>query len=354
MDGEWRALAHGESLLDLGRFAEAAQRFGDVLAHDPDSVPALIGLGLALSAQGRHRDAEDAVRRAVSCEPDNVAAHHALTDVLCGAADPEAALESAERALGLGTASWVSHYNKSRALLRFGPDRAWEALASARIAVQLAPHAADAHNVLGLCLGRLRKNSQAESAFRHALSLNPEHEHAQQNLASLQLDIFELGTAVETLTRGLASSPQNQDMQHELGRAADRVLGFEATGVALVTLGVGGYLLLDENAYILRLFWGVATLILVVPQLARAYETWPAGTWRRLLPWRAPHRPWNWASWLMNVLSALVLFAPHPVALVAWWVLASFAGALTLLFIIGIAVGGPLEEPEASGDSTRS
>jgi tetratricopeptide (TPR) repeat protein len=346
VDGDWRLLAHGETLLELGRAPEAEQRFGSVLAHDPDSVPALIGLGRALSAQGQHRDAEDAVRRAVSCEPDNVAAYHALTDVLCDADAREDALHAAERALELAPDAWVSHYNRARALLRCGPERAWDALASAERAVQLAPHSAHTHNVLGLCLGRLQRNSQAEEAFRHALSLDPEHANAQQNLASLQLDLFELGTAVDTLARGLASSPQARGMHHELGRAADRVLGLEATCVSLITLGVGGYLLLGEDAYFIRILWGAATLITVGQQLARAFETWPPGTRGRLLPWRAPARPWNWASWAMNVLSATILFAPYAVALTAWWVLASFFSALTLLMVVGIAVGAPPKPPE--------
>jgi tetratricopeptide (TPR) repeat protein len=38
---------HGQTALSEGRYQEAAARFGDVLAKDPDRVDALVGLGLA-------------------------------------------------------------------------------------------------------------------------------------------------------------------------------------------------------------------------------------------------------------------------------------------------------------------
>ena len=74
MDGgraDWQAVAHAETLLDLRRDAEAEQRFRDVLAGDPTSGRALLGLARALNRQDRHAEAEAAVRSALALDPEN-------------------------------------------------------------------------------------------------------------------------------------------------------------------------------------------------------------------------------------------------------------------------------------------
>ena len=59
----------GRKALRQGRYADAATRFEEVLAKDPDRLDALVGLGIAKYRAGSFDEAIDALGRAVAREP---------------------------------------------------------------------------------------------------------------------------------------------------------------------------------------------------------------------------------------------------------------------------------------------
>src|SRR5688572_14432992 len=68
-------LERAGSLAETGAHADAAEAFAAVVALRPDSVPALVGLGNALAAQGKFEAAEKELRRAEKLAPDDAAVH---------------------------------------------------------------------------------------------------------------------------------------------------------------------------------------------------------------------------------------------------------------------------------------
>jgi tetratricopeptide (TPR) repeat protein len=67
-----------ESLLRLGKPKEAQAGFEVVLAENAKSVPAMIGFGRSLDAQGAYEKAEDALRAAVKRDKKSAYAHRVL------------------------------------------------------------------------------------------------------------------------------------------------------------------------------------------------------------------------------------------------------------------------------------
>lgn len=314
MDGggaDWRALARAEQLLDLRRDAEAEQRLRDVLAGDPQCVPALLGLGRALNRQDRHDEAESAVRSALTLDPEHAGGHQVLVDILCDRRDGPAAVAAAERARALAPHDFTSHYQHARALLCLRRPRVRDAYESALRSVDLAPHSADAHNLVGLCLDALGHHDQAQAAFRNALAIDPVHTLAQNNLAATEMDRGRLGRAAGMLRSAVGNDPQEKRLHDNLDTVllllGRRVL-WSLLGAALVL----GTMLATGAPWWARALAGaayVAVLALLVhrvrAQLPSGVRRWGRGIWGR-------------TRWTGRYLVALLLFLSVGVLLLAF------------------------------------
>ncbi len=334
MDGDWQAIARAETLLDLRRDAEAEQRFRDVLVRDPESVPALLGLGRALNRQDRHDEAERAVRSALALAPEHAGCHQVLVDILCDRKDGESAVAAARTSLRLAPHDFTSHYQYSRALLSLRRPRIRDAYEAALRAVDLAPHSPDAHNLVGLCLDGLGNHDAARQAFRNALAIDPLHTLAQNNLAASEMDRGRLGRAAGLLRSAVGNDPQEKRVHDNLDAVllllGRRVL-WSLLGAALVL----GVLLATEAPWWSRALSGAAYVGVVAwllhrvrSQLPRGVGQWGRGIWRRT---RWQGRYLMGLLLLLTVGVLLLAFAPYSVAVAAGIVL---AGALRVIGII--------------------
>jgi Flp pilus assembly protein TadD len=335
--GDWQAIAHAEQLLDLRRDGEAEQRFRDVLVSDPESVPALLGLGRALNRQDRHEEAERVVRSALALAPEHSGGHQVLVDVLCDRRDGAAAVTAAQTALRLAPHDFTSHYQYSRALLSLRRPRIRDAYEAALRAVDLAPHSPDAHNLVGLCLDALGNHDAAQQAFRNALALDPLHTLAQNNLAGSEMDRGRLGRAAGMLRAAVGNDPQEKRVHDNLDTVllllGRRVL-WSLFGAALVL----GVLLGLEAPWWSRALGGAAYVGFVAwlvqrvrSQLPRGVGRWGRGIWRRTR-WQG-----KYLIGLLTVLTVGVLllaFAPYAVAVATGIAL---GGSLQVLGVVCVA-----------------
>lgn len=338
MTADWQALAHAETLLDLRRDAEAEQRFRDVLAANPESVPALLGLGRALNRQDRHEEAERVVRSALALAPEDEGGYHLLTDILCDRRDGDAAVTAAGRALQLAPHDVTSHYQYARALLCVRRPRVRDAYDAAVRAVNLAPHSPDAHNLVGLCLDALGNHDGAQAAFRNALAIDPHHTLAQNNLAASEIDRGRLGSAAGLLRSAVGNDPQEERLRQNLDvvllRLGRRVV-WSLLGAAIVL----GLLLATEAPWWARAlggatYAGVLALLVhqVRAQLPRGVSRWGRGIWRRAT-WQGKYLIGLLA--LLSVGVLLLALAPYPVAAAAGIALASILRVLGIVCVIG-------------------
>jgi Flp pilus assembly protein TadD len=335
---DWRALAHAEQLLDLRRDAEAEQRFRDVLASDPQSVRALLGLGRALNRQDRHGEAEQAVRSALALDPEHAGGYQVLVDILCDRRDGPAAVVAAETALALAPHDFTSHYQHARALLSQRRPRVRDAYEAALRAVDLAPHSPDAHNLVGLCLDSLGYHDQAQAAFRNALAIDPLHTLAQNNLAATEMDRGRLGRAAGMLRSAVGNDPQEKRLHENLDAVllllGRRVLWslFGAAVVLGIMLATGApwwARALAGTAYV-----GAVALLVhrVRAQLPTGVSQWGRGIWGRT---RWTGRYLMVLLLFLSVGVLLLAFAPYAVATAAGLALASSLQVLGFVCVLG-------------------
>jgi Flp pilus assembly protein TadD len=338
VDGDWRTIAHAEQLLDLRRYAEAEQRFRDVVATQPESVDGLLGLARALHAQDRDDEAEAAARSAVALDPERGGSYHVLVDILCAGDDPAPAVRAAERALALEPHDYLSHYQLARARLIGRRPEVYRAYGSALRAVELAPHSASTHNLVGVCLDRLGDAPAAEQAFRNALAIDPHHTLAQTNLAASDLESGKLGRAARRLRSAVGADPQEKRTRDHLDLVLV-VLGRRVMWSLLVAAIVMGALLVNEAPWWSRALAGTAyaavlSLVVrgVVRELPRGVGRWGRGLFGRV-DWRA-----KYLIGLLALLSGAVLlmaYAPYEVAAGAGIVLVAILRTLGLICIVG-------------------
>lgn len=191
------------------RPAEAAAELTRLIAIEP-RPEAQYQLGVIAWQQGQLDRATDALRAAIAAKPDYADAHYTLGAVLKANGDPTAAAASLRRAIALTPSSSGAHYVLAQVLRQTGddPGARTELAESERLRQQFeAEHEASvltflgiqkltagdptaaanyfkqatatfepyapAHYQLGLALQRLKRPTEAHTAFARARQLNP-------------------------------------------------------------------------------------------------------------------------------------------------------------------------------------
>ena len=234
------ALGRARTLAAGGEWSRAADSYRELLAEDPASAEALLGLGAAELAQRRPRQALDWLERAAHAAPSNpsVLAQLGLAQRQSGL--PAQAIVSYERALELQpdcASVWVNLGRTRRELgqldaaiaafaraLELQPvaaiasmasnalreaGRHEEAVRAARAALRQDPRFAEAHLNEGAAL-HLARQYEAAAVSYVAASLSPATcEHARANLGLALGAVSSVGaeTRVVGLARSLQSNP---------------------------------------------------------------------------------------------------------------------------------------------------
>ncbi len=175
----------GLRFLELGRYADAEQRFKDALASEPDSDALLGLLAHAVHSQdGREKEALEIIDRAIAVEP-NDGGHHTM-----------------------------------RAFILNSLNRHADALASARMAQSLEPHSEQALAAQSQSHILMKDWPDAERTARAALAIDPEYSMAANLLAE---SLRNQGRDVENraqIAGMLERDPENAYTHHSAGWAA--------------------------------------------------------------------------------------------------------------------------------------
>ena len=160
----------GRSLLQKGRFAEAAEALEKAVEMAPQAAAAHVYLARAWGEAGRLDRAQAVLDDATRMEPRNVEFQRERATLLLQRGDLAGARVAVDRAL-------VLQPKDARALallsacLRLSGDVP-RALAEAREAVRLDARAPDAWNALGIALAARGSEEEAAGAFRSALKID--------------------------------------------------------------------------------------------------------------------------------------------------------------------------------------
>lgn len=179
-------LSVGIELHRLGRHADAAKVYRQVLQRKPDNAEALYLLGIIELAGNKFRRAADLIARSIKRNAGLAPAHANLGIALMGLGQHDAALASFDRAIALGFAE--ARLNKAILLTKL--CRFADALDSCDAAISWQPGLAEAHNQRGHILNKSGRFEEALPSLDRAISIQPNLAEAHHNrgTALLRLD----------------------------------------------------------------------------------------------------------------------------------------------------------------------
>ena len=237
--GEKKPTGNADSLFNaalehhqVGRRREAEALYRQVLAIQPRDADSLHLLGVLAYDSGRFADALDLIGKAIAVDSSVSSYHCNLGNTRRALGQPEVAVTSYHRALGLKPGYPEAQNGLGNALADLG-QRA-EAIASYRRALALQPNYVEALSNLGAALTAADQVDEAVACCRRALALRPDFARAHNNLAGLHVKQGRLDDAVAGYRRAIALNPDIADFHTNLGvvlhqqwRLQDAVASFE-------------------------------------------------------------------------------------------------------------------------------
>jgi tetratricopeptide (TPR) repeat protein len=162
----------GQLLIQQNRAAEAEGRFRLVLASEPESRAALLGLAQSLEAE-KKPEAVEAYQNYLKAQPDDAAARQHLIHVLIAIQKFDEALAEMEKSQKGGAPSLESL--KLRADIRIGQKKWDEAIAALKQGVALAPQDAQLRGGLGRTYLQQHDFPNAAKELKAAITLDPKN-----------------------------------------------------------------------------------------------------------------------------------------------------------------------------------
>ena len=175
-------LASGPLFEKQNQFAEAEHEYQQVLAIDPKSTPALLGVARIYARGNRFLEASDLLRQVVAQDPDSASAHAALARVLAADGKTDAAVSELQAALRLDPNDPQSQ--RDLAQLYTSAKRFSDAQALYKSMLAANPHDPELHHSLGLTYLKQRNFQAAQQEFLTTVKLKPDFGPAYGDLAA--------------------------------------------------------------------------------------------------------------------------------------------------------------------------
>ena len=169
--------------LRQGRLEEAEQQLQAAMRLDAFYTPAYLNLADLRRAQGREAQAQQALRQGLAQRPEDALLHYALGLALVRQRQPEAALESLQRAHGLQPGDGRIAYAYALAL---EPGQPEQALALLEEALQRNPFDADLLWAAASYSFKHRRTAAAQAYAERLLAIDPQSAQAQALLQRTQ------------------------------------------------------------------------------------------------------------------------------------------------------------------------
>ena len=314
-------LGRARNLVDIGRSEDAAALLHQILASDPENPTALALLTNVLIRLDRFRDAVTVGNRLVAAEPDAAVGHRLVSVALQRLGDKRQAVAAARAAVQAEPLDSMNQIQLALTAYALWLHRD-EARQAARRAVELDPEDDDAHFAVGLT-STTRRGSRA--AYRTALSINPSHPSAGNNLVAARGHVLSLSSLVDGYLGVLGHDPSYATAKENLVLLIHRfVRRYYWAGLGMIGFAV-------VEASIEKSFDGWSPVRAAVGAVAIVLMIgYAVGMWRAVPP--AP-RGYLLRAWRSRAL--LLTTTVHAGAIV-------LCGLVALMVPSGIYVGAPL------------
>ena len=201
-----RGIAHASALLDLKRFDEAVSLLVRIVAAEPEGSRAWCLLSAAHLGAGRYQEAAAAARRAITLTPSDDWPYRLASMARRHLGDIAAAVALANEACRLAPHEWRAYVCLAQAQLATEVDFIAAERAAAD-AVRLAPLEPDAHYVAGQVSYAQERWKAARAHQQRALSLDPTHSGALNELGLIKAHRGDLPGAALRFLQAAQSAP---------------------------------------------------------------------------------------------------------------------------------------------------
>jgi len=196
---------------NAGRPQSASVLCADIIAAQPDYLPALHLASVIALAEGRMQDGHDMLGRVFRLDPDHVPALSTLGDALAIKGEHEGAVAVFQRAVALRALDAGLHAKLGVALSEL--SRLPEAAATYRRALALDPDLIQARFNLATALAGQGRPAEAEQMYRAVIARDPSHQGAWINLGNLLADQNRPEEAVAAYRRALENESYDRGWQ---------------------------------------------------------------------------------------------------------------------------------------------
>lgn len=198
-DPKWHAL-RARALVGLGRHAQAAEDYRRAVTLEPTRANWFAALGRALAASGAPQDAAAALERALEVDDSNPDWWAALASIRLDLGAPGEAVAACDRALALqAEPGWYALRARALAALK----RTGEAIADFRRALNLDPARAAWWGQTARLLAGSNRTVEAIEAYRAALALDDRQARIHAGIGRLMAERGDIKAAIEHLGRAV-------------------------------------------------------------------------------------------------------------------------------------------------------
>jgi Flp pilus assembly protein TadD len=201
------ALARVEMLIVLGRHVAALAELAPIIADDPTNSYALCLDAQAQLQLDRPLLARHAAEAAIRADPTAEWPMRLLSIALRELGETERAVEMAAGSVRKEPNLWEPRAILAIALSEDKGSR-HRARRVAETAVSIAPNEPQTHFVVGLVADRVGRHADAETAYRQALRLDPQHAAARNNLSVILSRRGDYIGAAKGFTEAAAGDPR--------------------------------------------------------------------------------------------------------------------------------------------------
>jgi tetratricopeptide (TPR) repeat protein len=180
--GERVHLIRGRLALEAKRYEESAAEFRKAVAANPESIPALVNLGAALTQTGNLKKAAEQFEKALRIDPNNLNAHYNLAVLLLND-DRQAAIVHLQAVSKINPNDFAARFLLARQLVKVG--RLDEALKLAQLLYE-ATGSLDHGALVALALAELGRCSEAADWQRKMIAVA---EQQRLGTATLKADL---------------------------------------------------------------------------------------------------------------------------------------------------------------------
>lgn len=225
-----REVVMADDLMLKGRYGDAADLYRSVANRTPQSVPAVVGWGMALAKQFKLDGANEQFDKALKLDPRNAMAHSGKAMVMFNRLQSSSntviknrdtllkgAEEECKQGLAIDPGMPEAHYTLGMIYREEG--RIDDALSEFKEATKIDPQYSEAFSGLGVTQMQQNNLADAVASFKTAASLNTGNSTAHYGLGTAYLKQGQLDDAIKELNTSLYQNPNSAPARLSLGQA---------------------------------------------------------------------------------------------------------------------------------------